>query len=192
MASDYGDESGEKMLDSFTRFAERRGEFAMRQRAYEFQRACKNATAFAKEQAGEHAGAEQDIEWAKLDMHEFRSLEDYQDFKEIIEAKLNAHGIEPNWFLDEQADREYLLFRVKDAREVWASFNELEQETEGVAERAAEKAKERVQEKHLGKDGRPLEERAKQAREASKALEAEKAPWLERDRAERAIETRVK
>ena len=49
MASDYGDESGEKMLDSFTRFAERRGEFAMRQRAYDFQRACKNATFAAKE-----------------------------------------------------------------------------------------------------------------------------------------------
>ncbi|MBQ9021927.1 MAG: hypothetical protein IJ113_07980 [Eggerthellaceae bacterium] len=192
MASDYGDESGEKMLDSFTRFAERRGEFAMRERAYEFKRACRNATEVAKEKGGESEALESAPEWAKLDMREFQALEDYADFKEIIEAKLDAHGIEPNWFTDEQAGREYLLFRVKDAREVWASFKELEQESDGIAEKAAEAAKDKVAEKHLDRDERPLDERAKQAREASKALEAERTPGLEHDRAERAIETRVK
>lgn len=191
MASDYGDESGEKMLDSFTRFAERRGEFAMRQRAYDFQRACKNATVAAKEH-DTSLNAEAAPEWAKLDMQEFRAIEGYDEVKQIIEAKLDAHGVEPHWFSDEQAAKEYLLFRVKDAREVWASFNELEQETEGVVERASERAKEKVQEKNLGKDERPLEERAREAREASKALEAEKTPGIERDRAERAIETRAK
>lgn len=192
MASDYGDESGEKMLDSFTRFAERRGEFAMRERAYEFKRACRNATEVAKEKGGEPLTPESAPEWAKLDMHEFQALEDYQDFREIIEAKLDAHGIEPSWFVDEQAGKEYLLFRVKDAREVWASFDELERDADGIAEKAAENAKGKVAEKHLERDERPLEERAKQAREASKALEAERVPGLERDRAERAIETRVK
>lgn len=192
MASDYGDESGEKMLDSFTRFAERRGEFAMRQRAYAFQKACRNATETAREQGGLGPAPEEAPEWAKLDMHEFRAIEGYEDIKQIIEAKLDAHGVEPQWFTDEQAGKEYLLFRVRDAREVWASFNELEQETQGIAERASERAKEKVQSKALGKDERPLEERAAQAREASKVLEDERAPSKGRERVERSIETRVK
>lgn len=52
MASDYGDEAGEKMVDDFMRFGERMGERAMYERAHRIQRACENATREAMRSAG--------------------------------------------------------------------------------------------------------------------------------------------
>ena len=193
MASDYGDESGEKMLDSFARFAERHGEWAMRQRASDLHDAFENAKQSARELSCDAAAPwEEPKEWAKLDMSEFQAFEGYEDIKEIVEAKLRAHGVEPTWFADQETGKEYLLFRIKDAREVWNSLEELSWEVEPAAEKAAERSRQQAREKGRLEDERPLEQRAEEAREASRALEAERAPGLERDRAERAIETRVK
>ena len=172
MASDYGDESGEKMLDNFTRFCEFKGEAAMRERARKIQDACDHAKSRSKAHGVVEDGGERRVEWAKLDMAEFRAIDGYDDIKQIIEAKLRAHGVEPAWFEDKEAGKEYLLFRVVDAQEVWDSFDELSDEAETAAEKAAEKAKERVR---ANRDERPLEVRAQQAREASAALEAERS-----------------
>lgn len=243
MASDYGDESGEKMLDNFTRFGERMGEAAMRDRALRLYRAFENAKAGAGEKIpDEPPGMAGPSEWAKLDMAEFREIDGYDEIKQIIEAKLRSHGVEPTWFEDKADGREYLLFRVMDAREVWDGFDELSKEAGPAAEQAAEairaRAAKEVGEPEPAHDGardegfrsrqrpatqaaggrrdgpgrrpshaktfwqkhdvpvlrdmRPLEERAAHAREASAALEAERAAGPARAREPRFQEMRSK
>lgn len=169
MASDYGDEAGEKMLDNFTRFGERMGERAMYDRAGRMQRAFQNATRSAREAGGSSLPArEVSPEWAKLDMAEFQGIEDYDGIKAIIEDKLGAHGVESTWFPDPQSGKEYLLFRIADAREVWQSFDELAKETDAAKEKAAEEIR-------LRKEGRE-EDREGSCIEARQPAEAERAP----------------
>lgn len=147
MASDFGDESGEKMLDNFERFAERMGEEAMRRRAEEFIQACEHAKSAT---AGKDAPGG-DAEWAKLDMREFQGIEGYDELKPIIDAKLDAHGADHTWFTDPKTGREYLLFEIKDAREVWASFDELSKESSDAKERASENLKREVEKAREGR-----------------------------------------
>lgn len=176
MASDYGDEAGSKMIDDFMRFGERMGERAMYARAGQMQRAFQNATRDARAAAGEEAPAEGRSEWAKLDMHEFQGIEDYEAIKGIIEDRLASHGVGSTWFPDPETGKEYLLFRIADAREVWQSFEELSRETDDACAKAAERIRERSErEPAKSRDERALDERAEEAREASKALEAERA-----------------
>lgn len=169
MPSDYGDESGEKMLDNFTRFGERMGEEAMRNRADRLHDAFEHAKARASEKG---APWNAPSEWAKLDMHEFREIEGYEEVKRIIESKMAARGVDTTWFEDRENDREYLLFRIADAQDVWRGFDELSRETEGAKERAAENLKHEVGRK---RDERPLDERAEQARRASDQLQRDGA-----------------
>ena len=176
MASDYGDEAGSKMIDDFMRFGERMGERAMYARAGQMQRAFQNATREARATAGEEAPAEGRSEWAKLDMHEFQGIEDYEAIKGIIEDRLASHGVGSTWFPDPETGKEYLLFRIADAREVWQSFEELSRETDDACAKAAERIRERSErEPAKARDERTLDERAEEAREATKALEAERA-----------------
>ena len=173
MASDFGDGSGEKMLDNFTRFAERMGEDAMRRRADDFRRACKNAK--SKANGGRAADAEPS-EWAKLDMTEFQSIEGYDELKPIIDERVRANGADHTWFTDPSSGKEYLLFKVRDAHEVWASFDQLERESSAAEERAAINAKREIGRKADGRPGkerdeRPLEERAEEATKASRRME---------------------
>lgn len=203
MASDYGDESGEKMLDNFYRFGERMGISAMRGRADRLHQAFENAKQGAAN--GVAAEGEKKAEFAKLDMAEFREIEGYEEIKQIIVEKLRAHGVEPVWFNDEQEGREYLVFSLRDAHEVWDSFDELSKETGQAAELASEALKEKklvaLKSKEADKaregepalrDERPLEVRAQQAREASKALEGERPTSQTRDHGPRFQELRSK
>ncbi len=175
MASDYGDEAGNKMIDDFMRFGERMGERAMYTRASQMQRAFQNATLAAREAAGEAIPSEDSPEWAKLDMQEFQGIEDYEAIKGIIEDRIAAHGVGSTWFPDPETGKEYLLFRIADAKEVWQSFDELSRETDDACAKAAEKIREQ-HEKELSRDrdDRTLDERAEDVREASAALEAER------------------
>lgn len=176
MASDYGDEAGSKMIDDFMRFGERMGERAMYARAGQMQRAFQNATRDARAAAGEEAPAEGRSEWAKLDMHEFQGIEDYEAIKGIIEDRLASHGVGSTWFPDPETGKEYLLFRIADAREVWQSFEELSRETDDACAKAAEKIREQHEKgPSRDRDDRTLDERAEDAREASAALETERS-----------------
>ena len=176
MASDYGDEAGSKMIDDFMRFGERMGERAMYARAGQMQRAFQNATRDARAAAGDEAPAEGRSEWAKLDMHEFQGIEDYEAIKGIIEDRLVSHGVGSTWFPDPETGKEYLLFRIADAREVWQSGEERSRETDDACAKAAERIRERSErEPAKSRDERTLDERAEEAREASNALEAERA-----------------
>ena len=194
MASDYGDEAGSKMLDDFMRFGERMGERAMYARAAQMQRAFQNATRTAREVANaDDRSEEAPPEWAKLDMGEFQEIEDYDGIKGIIEDKLKGAGVQSAWFADPETGKEHLLFRIADAREVWESFDELARETDGACAKAAEKLKEqRDKDPEHTRDDRPLEERAEQAREASKTLEAERSTTKTRSREVRLEEVRSK
>lgn len=193
MASDYGDEAGSKMIDDFMRFGERMGERAMYARAAQMQKAFRNATRSAKELSGDHAPGGDAPEWAKLDMHEFQGIEDYDAIKGIIGDRLAAHGVGSTWFPDPETGKEYLLFRIADAREVWQSFDELSRETDDAAAKAAE----RIREQHdknpsRDRDDRTLDERAEDAREAAKALEAERPTSRSRSIEPRFQEMRAK
>lgn len=57
MASDYGDDAGEKMIDDFMRFGERMGERAMYRRAERLKLAFENATDKARGAAAADGGA---------------------------------------------------------------------------------------------------------------------------------------
>lgn len=175
MASDYGDEAGSKMIDDFMRFGERMGERAMYARASQMRQAFENATREAQGIAGDVA-EERSPEWAKLDMHEFQRIEDYGSIKGIIEDRLARRGVASTWFPDPETGKEYLLFRIADAQEVWKSFDELSRETDDAAAKAADRIKEqRDRAPSRDRDERTLDERAAQAREASEALEAERS-----------------
>ena len=103
MADDYGDDSGQKILDDLTRFAERMGAAALIRRADGLHAALEHAKASTTQEKTKD-GVEP-VEYAKLDMHEFRALDDYDGIKKIIEAKLGAHGVNTAWFADEQLGR---------------------------------------------------------------------------------------
>ena len=177
MADDYGDDSGQKILDDLTRFAERMGAAAMIRRADHLHAALEHAKATTSQEKTRD-GAEP-VEYAKLDMHEFRTLDDYDGIKKIIEAKLRAHGVDTAWFADEQLGKEYLLFHVSDAQEVWQGLDELSRETEAAKAKGLERL---GREAEKVRDERPLEERAKEARKASEALEGERSHARVRER----------
>lgn len=192
MASDYGDEAGSKMIDDFMRFGERMGERAMYARATQMRQAFENATREAQDIAG-GAAEEQLPEWAKLDMHEFQRIEDYGSIKGIIESRLAERGVASTWFPDPETGKEYLLFRIADAQEVWKSFDELSRETDDAAAKAAEKIREqRDKAPGRNRDERTLDERAEEAREASEALEAERSTTKALTKEPRFQETRTK
>lgn len=192
MASDYGDEAGSKMIDDFMRFGERMGERAMYARASQMRQAFENATREARSIAGD-AAEEQPPEWAKLDMHEFQRIEDYGSIKGIIEDRLAERGVTSTWFPDPETGKEYLLFRIADAQEVWESFDELSRETGDAAAKAAEKIREqRDKAPGRNRDERTLYERAEEAREASEALEAERSTTKALTKEPRFQETRAK
>lgn len=176
MASDYGDEAGEKMLDNFTRFGERMGERAMYDRASRMQRAFQNATRTAREAGGGSSLPAREVspEWAKLDMAEFQGIEDYDGIKGIVEDKLGAHGVESTWFPDPQTGKEYLLFRIADAREVWQSFDELARETDTAKEKAAEAIRQRAEERGEDREAPGID--ARQPAEAERTPSAKPRP----------------
>ena len=196
MASDYGDEAGSKMIDDFMRFGERMGERAMYARAAQMQRAFQNATRTTREAAGVDDRAEESSpEWAKLDMHEFQRIEDLTTLwrKISLELWLAAHSVSSAWFPDPETGKEYLLFRIADAKEVWQSFDELSRETDDACAKAAEKIREQHEkEPSRDRDDRTLDERAEDAREASAALEAERSTTKARTIEPRFQEMRAK
>ena len=192
MASDYGDEAGSKMIDDFMRFGERMGERAMYTRAAQMRQAFESATRDAQGIAG-NAAEERSPEWAKLDMQEFQGIGDYDGIKGIIEDRLAAHSVSSAWFPDPETGKEYLLFRIADAQEVWKSFDELSRETDDAAAKAAEKIREQHEkEPSRDRDDRTLDERAEDAREASAALEAERSTTKARSIEPRFQEMRTK
>ena len=102
-------------------------------------------------------------------------IEDYGAIKGVIENRLATHDVGSAWFPDLETGKEYLLFRIADAKEVCQSFDELSREADDACAKAAEKIREQHEkEPSRDRDDRTLDERAEDAREASAALEAER------------------
>lgn len=68
-----------------------------------------------------------------------RVIEDYGAIKGVIENRLATHDVGSAWFPDPETGKEYLLFRIADAKEVWQSFGELSRETDDAAAKALSK-----------------------------------------------------
>lgn len=129
MASDFGDESGEKLTDWMIRIGEDAGKEAM------IASADKLVEAFHRAREGLEKGAGA-REWAKLDMRDFAALPEYESIKQVIEGELSARGVAHEFA--QEAGREFLVFRVKDVHEVSEAFHRLERTAENAKGRAAD------------------------------------------------------
>ncbi|MGI6221937.1 MAG: hypothetical protein ACOYIP_08770 [Coriobacteriales bacterium] len=169
MSSDYGDDSGEKMLDSTARIGERWGESALRRRAWNLQNACDRASdkAEATAEAPDPGGDDPAPAWATLSMDDFQQAGDWEGAKRQIEEALRDNAVVPVWAEDPQTHLTDLLYRIEDAPQVSGAFDEL---GERIGREAAHPA-----------DERPLDERARQARQASAAIEAQREASRERE-----------
>lgn len=182
MTDDFGDDSGEKLVDWMIRIGQDAGESAMTASGERL------ASAFRRARGDDaiEGGAEADLgvaEWAKLDLSEFTSLPEYETIRQVIDEKLYREGIRHGFA--SMPEGEHLIFMVEDAPEVNEAFRELEDATHASAQRAE---KELSRMRAQAKD-EPIAEKAARAKEASSRLEAAKGK--SRD-VSRGVETRAK
>ena len=175
MASDFGDESGEKLFDWFLRMGQNMTEETMRASAEKLKSAIKNLRGNIDPQAPEQDAEPK--EFARLNMAEFEELPDYESLKEIINGMLDEAAIEHDFA---QVDgHDHLVFRIADAPEVDEVFAHLEESVDKCAQSAIE---ERDKELARERDAEPLEVKALAAKEASKAAHdaADRVQQIER------------
>lgn len=130
MASDFGDESGEKLIDWMMRVGEDAGKEAM------LASADKLAEAFHRAREGLEKGVSKEgaREWAKLDLKDFKDLPAYDSIKQIIDGELAGRGVEHEFA--SEGGKDFLVFKVKDVHEVSEAFHQLERETAAAKDRA--------------------------------------------------------
>lgn len=176
MASDFGDESGERLFDWMLKVGQNASEDAIKDAADRLKNAIKNLRGQIDEPAQTEGLAR---EYARLNLSEFEELPDYDSLKEIIANRLDAEAIEHDVAAIDGHD--HLIFKVADAPAVDGVFKELESSVDEAAGRAqAELARKLTQER--GEE--PLERKAEAAREASKAHQATKEAAKEMERVE--------
>ena len=131
MADDFGDYSGEKLFDWILRMGQDVGGSAAMAAADKLKAALDNARKGAGAQGREAAGVEAGgreaggpARWAKLDMHEFTSVEGWPTLQDIIDGKLDDCGIAHDWHKEAQG-KTYLLFRAEDAPSLVRAFDEM-------------------------------------------------------------------
>ena len=163
MADDFGDYSGEKLFDWILRMGQDAGGSAAMAAADKLKAALDNASRGAG--ALDHDGADMEAggrepggpaQWAKLDMHEFASIEDWPTLQDIIDGKLDDCSIAHDWHKEAQS-KTYLLFRAEDAPALVRAFDEMSRAVDAAkekasAELAAEFARARERARDLGKD----------------------------------------
>lgn len=80
-------------------------------------------------------------EWAKLNLHEFRELPEFETVKEVIDAKLDREALSHEFF--DENDKSYLIFRVEDSPEVARCFDELADKTARICRRLSSSSPEK-------------------------------------------------
>lgn len=177
MASDFGDESGEKLFDWMLRLGQDAGERAITENARKLKEAIHRLRGEVRE--GQGAPAEEARQFARLNLAEFEELPDYESIKAIIDERLDAAAIEHDFAVVDGHD--HLVFRIASAPEVDEVFQGLERDVEVQAGRACE-----AYEKEITKerDEEPLDLKAKTAKEASKAAHEAKEATREVERFE--------
>ena len=163
MADDFGDYSGEKLFDWILRMGQDVGGSAAMAAADKLKAALDNARrgagALDRDGADMEAGGREPggpAQWAKLDMHEFASIEDWPTLQDIIDGKLDDCGIAHDWYKEAQGET-YLLFRAEDAPALVRTFDEMSRAVDAAKEKAsaefaAEFARARERARDLGKD----------------------------------------
>ena len=178
MASDYGDEAGEKLFDWMLRMGQDASQDAIRASAERRKNAIRNLRGQIDEPLAE-AEHESVRDYARLNLSEFEELPDYASLREIIDARLDAAAIEHD--IASIDGHDHLIFKVEDAPEVDEAFKELERDADAACERAV---KERGRDLSAERDAEPLEQKAAAAREASHAYQAASKTEHEMERIE--------
>lgn len=166
MASDYGDEAGEKLFDWMLRMGQDASQDAIRASAEKLKSAIRNLRGQIDEPRAE-SGCEDVREYARLNLSEFEELPDYASLREIIDARLDAAAIEHD--IANIDGHDHLIFKVKDAPEVDEAFKAFERDVDAACERAVN---ERGHDLNAERDAEPLEQKVSAAREASHAYQA--------------------
>ena len=112
MASDYGDEAGEKLFDWMLRMGQDASQDAIRASAERLKSAIRNLRGQIDEPLVE-AEREDVREYARLNLSEFEELPDYASLREIIDAQLDAAAIEHD--IASIDGHDHLIFKVEDA-----------------------------------------------------------------------------
>lgn len=166
MASDFGDESGEKLFDWMLRMGQDASETVIREHAEKLKNAIHSIRGKMADAPAEEA--EKSPEYARLNLSEFEELPDYTSLREIIDERLHAAAIEHD--IVELGGHDHLVFKVADAPEVDEVFKNLERDVDIAADRACEaREQEHMKELSEARDSEPLEVKAKAAKEASRA-----------------------
>ena len=140
MTNDFGDDSGEKLVDWMIRIGpgcseRRRWWRAASDWLTAFKRArgdCENIS------GGEIESSPDAPEWAKLDMSEFTALPEYETIRQIIDEKLSREGIRHEFA--PMPEGEHLVFMVEDAPAVNDAFKDLEKATTGLCPACGKRA----------------------------------------------------
>ena len=181
MAEDFGDDAGQQLYEWTMRiglYASGRPGAGSSQE--QVQRAVDRLTAaleHARDMAPDAAGHEASLpEYAKLDLHEFKGLDDFPAVRSAIDTRLSSDGL-LHYFNDDERGRSWLVFRTADAPGVSASFDTLVGDARKAGERAAAEIRSQTRrDREAGRDEEPLSERASRARAASRAQEETRAP----------------
>ena len=170
MPSDFGDESGERLVDWLEYIGQSAGDSVMCSTADKLKSAFHRARADSTVMGAMNESEGLNATWAKLNMRDFEALPEYDTLKELIGKRLDADAIEHDFYRDERG-RDWLLFKTEDAAEVSEAFRDLEERTDKALDESLQR---RGKTREQARDEIPLEERAKSAREASKAVNAER------------------
>mgnify|MGYP007081923260 FL=1 len=162
MATDFGDESGEKLFDWMLRVGQEAGQEALAKSAKGLAEAIRSTCASIEKSEGSGDAAAKTTEWAKLSMREFEDLPEYETLADMISSQLKKEGVE-HAFANERGKR-FLVFKANEAPSVAQAFRRIEESIPEACERA----------KGALAKGEPLKERAARARAAAEQI-AQKA-----------------
>jgi len=172
MAEDFGDDAGQQLYEWTMRiglYARQHpgagsAQAQMQQAVDRLSAALEHARDMAPEAAG--TGGTGLPEYAKLDLHEFKELEDFPAVQHVIDSQLSSDGL-LHYFNDDEQGRTWLVFRTADAPGVSAGFDALAGDARKAGERAAAQIREcSSHDREATRDEEPLVERAARVREA--------------------------
>ncbi|MFR1166760.1 MAG: hypothetical protein ACLSDQ_03560 [Adlercreutzia equolifaciens] len=112
MTNDFGDDSGEKLVDWMIRIGQDAGEAAMMASGERLASAFRRARGEDAIEGGAEPGRSV-AEWAKLDLSEFTALPEYETIRQVIDEKLSREGIRHEFA--PMPEGEHLVFMVEDA-----------------------------------------------------------------------------
>lgn len=158
MATDFGDESGEKLFDWMLRVGQEAGQEVLAKSAKGLAEAIRSTCASIEKSEGSGGVAAKAPEWAKLSMREFEGLPEYETLADMISSQLKKGGVE-HAFANEGGKR-FLVFKANEAPSVAQAFRRIEESIPEARERA----------KGALVKGEPLKERAARARAAAEQI----------------------